>query len=100
MLWLVFRAFGSARFAYFGAERTKSGCELAAARHELGGENAEIGAIAIQFYAPCHLLHILLVQTFRRAVLACCRACVARVDTALVFLVWHIVSSGLVHFLK
>src|SRR5205085_2888025 len=99
MLRLVFLALGGTGIAHFRAERAEPGRELAASRHEPGGERAKIRAIAIQFDATRHFLHILLVQACRRAVFARCRALVTRVDTALVFFVWHMFSSLLVYFL-
>ena len=82
MLVFVFRAFGGAGIAHFRAERAK------------------IGAIAIELDAARHFLHILFVQAFRRAVFAGCRASVTGIDTAVVFLVWHVPTSVFVYFLS
>jgi hypothetical protein len=89
MLRLVFRGFGGAGVADFRAKRAEPGREVTASGHEPGGERAKIGAIAIEFDATRHLLHIFFVQTFRCAVFTGRRAGATGIDTALVFLVWH-----------
>jgi hypothetical protein len=99
MLCLVFPAFGRTSVAHFRAKRAEPGGEFTSPRHESRRERAEIAAIAIQFDATRHPLHLLLAQAFGGAAFACRRACVTRVNTALVFFVWRIYSSALGYFL-
>ena len=55
MLRVVLGALGGTGIAYFRAQCAEPGGEIAASRHEPGGQRAEIGAIAIQFDAARHL---------------------------------------------
>src|SRR2546423_6676625 len=89
MLRIILLAFFCARLADLCAKRTKSRCEITAARHQPHRKGADVRAVAIELDATSHLLYILLVQAFRRAMFARYRAGNTRVDTTLVFFVWH-----------
>jgi hypothetical protein len=86
MLVFVFRAFLRARITDIRADSADPSRKLTAARHQPYGESADIRAIAVQFDAAGHHLHVLLVQAFGCAVLASDRAGDARMDATLVFL--------------
>jgi hypothetical protein len=89
MIDLVFAAFLATRPANLGALTADRFGKLRIAGHEFGGDRADQRAIPIEFDAPRHVLHILLLQTPARAMFAFRRACVACVDTALIFFVGH-----------
>ena len=84
VLCLVLRAFVAARLADFCADAANTFREVRAACHQAHGRGAERRAGEIQLDAARHHLHILLVQAFRRAMLARDRAFVTGVDTALI----------------
>lgn len=65
MLVIVLCAFLCARLATLSANGAKPGRELAPARHEPHRENTEVCAIAIEFNAARHYLHVLPAQTFK-----------------------------------
>ena len=90
MLCLVLSAFITACLADFCADAAKTPRELGATCHETRRRGADGGAGAIEFDAAGHRLNILLLQTFRRTMLAGDGAVVTGVDTALIVLVWHI----------
>src|SRR5262249_29968326 len=83
-------AFVAARLADFCADAANTFREVGAACHQARGRGADRRAGAIQLDAARHHLHVLLVQAFRRAMLAGDRAVVTGVDTALILFVWHI----------
>jgi len=86
----MLRAFVAARLADFCADAANTAREVRVARHYARGRGADRRAGAIQLDAACHHFHILLMQAFRRAMLAGDRAVVTGVDTALILFVWHI----------
>jgi len=86
----MLRAFVAARLADFCADAANTVREVRVARHYARGRGADRRAGAIQLDAACHHFHILLMQAFRRAMLAGDRAVVTGVDTALILFVWHI----------
>ena len=90
VLCLVLRAFVAARLADFCADAANTFREVRAACHKARRRGADRRAGAIQLDAARHHLHILLVEAFRRAMLAGDRAVVTGVDTALILFVWHI----------
>jgi len=89
MLRLVFCAFIAARLTNFGADAADRGGKLRTARHQACCSRAHGGAGAIQLNAMGHHFYILLMQAFRRAIFASNHAVITRVDTALIFFVWH-----------
>ena len=89
MLRLVFCAFIAARSTNFGADAADRGGKLRTARHQARCSRAYRRAGAIQLDTTCHHFHILLMQTFRRAMFASNHAVITCVDTALIFFVWH-----------
>src|SRR5262249_17142645 len=92
VLCLVLRAFVAAGLADFCANAANTFREIRTACHQARRRGADRRAGAIQLDAARHHLHILLVQAFRRAMLASDRAVVAGVDTVLILSVWHIRS--------
>ncbi len=90
MLRLVLCAFVAARLTDFCADAANTFREVRAACHKTRGRGAHRRAGAIQLDAAHHHLHILLVQAFRRAMLAGDGAVVAGVDTALILFKRHI----------
>jgi len=86
----VLRALVAARLADLCADAANTFREVRVACHQAHGRAAECRAGATELDAARHHLHILLVQAFRRAMLASDRAVVTGVDTALILFVWHI----------
>lgn len=92
MLRLVFGAFVGARLTDLGAHPAQFRRVGRAARHELSGQTANVGAVPVELNALSHHLDVVLPQTRCRAGLACCDAFVAGRDAGFILPIFHVYS--------
>jgi hypothetical protein len=82
MVHLVPAAFFAARLTNVCADLTELLGELAAARHVAGSQAAYRRAVNVKGDTPCHHLHVLLLKSGCRTVVASVRAGVAHIDAS------------------